>query len=35
MKIMIIGSEGILIQDLVDVLPTEHEVTTTTINTLY
>lgn len=34
MKIMIIGSEGMLGHDLVDVLSAEHEVSTTTIDTL-
>ncbi len=34
MKIMIIGSEGMLGHDLVDVLSVEHEVSTTTIDTL-
>ena len=34
MKIMIIGSEGMLGHDLVDVLSAEHEITTTTIDTL-
>ena len=34
MKIMIIGSEGMLGHDLVDVLSAEHEISTTTIDTL-
>jgi dTDP-4-dehydrorhamnose reductase len=34
MKIMIIGSEGMLGHDLVDVLSVEHEISTTTIDTL-
>ncbi len=34
MKIMIIGSEGMLGHDLVDVLSPMHEITTTTIDTL-
>jgi dTDP-4-dehydrorhamnose reductase len=34
MKIMIIGSEGMLGHDLVDVLSAEHEIFTTTIDTL-
>ena len=34
MKIMIIGSEGMLGHDLVDVLSAEHEISTTTIETL-
>jgi dTDP-4-dehydrorhamnose reductase len=34
MKIMIIGSEGMLGHDLVDVLSSKHEVSTTTIETL-
>jgi len=34
MKIMIIGSEGMLGHDLVKVFSAEHEVSTTTIRTL-
>jgi dTDP-4-dehydrorhamnose reductase len=34
MKIMIIGSEGMLGHDLVDVLSAEHDISTTTIDTL-
>jgi len=34
MRIMIIGSEGMLGHDLVDVLSAEHEISTTTIDTL-
>lgn len=34
MKVMIIGSEGMLGHDLVDILSAEHEVSTTTIDTL-
>ena len=34
MKIMIIGSEGMLGHDLVDILSAEHEISTTTIDTL-
>ena len=34
MKILIIGSEGMLGHDLVDILSKENEISTTTIDTL-